>query len=123
MENGISQRGHVDDGEKIGKAAIREVFEETGCEVKLKGVLPIVSINLPSGETHVLIRFVAEILQENIVFDKNEILDVKWIEVEKIKNMAKEEIRGYETTQKFLKDLESKNIYPLAMICDDEFEN
>ena len=123
MENGISRRGHVDEGEKIGKAAIREVLEETGCEVKLNGVLPIVSINLPSGETHVLIRFVAEILQENIVFDKNEILDVKWIEVEKIKNMAKEEIRGYETTQKFLKDLESKNIYPLAMICDDEFEN
>lgn len=115
--------GHVDEGENIRVAAIREVFEETGCKVELKGVLPIVSIQTPKGETHVLIRFVAEIVEENIKFNPEEILDVKWIEIEKIKNMTIDEIRGLDTTAKFISDLENNNIYPLDMISDKEYPN
>lgn len=115
--------GHVDEGENIRVAAIREVFEETGCKVELKGVLPIVSIQTPKGETHVLIRFVAEIVEENIKFNPEEILDVKWIEIEKVKNMTIDEIRGLDTTTKFLSDLENNNIYPLDMISDKEYPN
>ena len=115
--------GHVDEGENIRVAAIREVFEETGCKVELKGVLPIVSIQTPKGETHVLIRFVAEIVEENIKFNPEEILDVKWIEIEKVKNMTIDEIRGLDTTAKFLSDLENNNIYPLDMISDKEYPN
>lgn len=33
--------GHVEENEKITDAAIRETFEETGCKVKLTGVLPM----------------------------------------------------------------------------------
>lgn len=115
--------GHVDEGENIRAAAIREVFEETGCKVELKGVLPIVSIQTPKGETHVLIRFVAEIVEENIKFNPEEILNVKWIEIEKIKNMTIDEIRGLDTTAKFISDLENNNIYPLDMISDKEYPN
>ena len=115
--------GHVDEGENIRVAAIREVFEETGCKVELKGVLPIVSIQTPKGETHVLIRFVAEIVEENIKFNPEEILDVKWIEIEKVKKMTIDEIRGLDTTAKFLSDLENNNIYPLDMISDKEYPN
>ena len=99
--------GHVDEGENIRSAAIREVFEETGCTVKLRGVLPIVSIEVPSGETHVLIRFVADIINEDIKFDTNEILDVKWIDINEIKNMSINEIRGYDTSKKLINDLEN----------------
>lgn len=115
--------GHVDEGEKIRAAAIREVFEETGCTVKLKGLLPIVSIKAPSGETHVLVRFVADIVDENIKFNTDEILDVKWIDINEIKNMTINEIRGYDTTNKLIKDIENNNIYPLDIISDLDFPN
>ena len=65
--------GHVEEFEKITDAAIREVFEETGCKVKLNGVLPIATLDLKK-ETHVLVRFTAEILEENIKFNEEEIL-------------------------------------------------
>lgn len=115
--------GHVDEGEKIRAAAIREVFEETGCTVKLKGLLPIVSVKAPSGETHVLVRFVADIVEENIKFNSEEILDVKWIDINEIKNMNINEIRGYDTTKKIIKDIENNNIYPLDVISDLDFPN
>ena len=35
--------GHMEEGEKITDTAIRETFEETGCKVKLTGVLPILN--------------------------------------------------------------------------------
>ena len=115
--------GHVDEGEKIRAAAIREVLEETGCTVKLKGLLPIVSVKAPSGETHVLVRFIADIVGENIKFNTDEILDVKWIDISEIKNMTINEIRGYDTTNKLIKDIENNNIYPLDVISDLDFPN
>ena len=36
--------GHVEEKELITDAAIREAFEETGCKIKLTGVLPISTI-------------------------------------------------------------------------------
>ena len=113
--------GKVEEYEKIMDGAIRETLEETGCKVKLTGVLPISSIDLEK-ETHVLIRFIAEILEENISFDKQEILDVKWIDIKDIKKMKKEELRGYDINIKTLSDIENNNIYPLE-IFDNNFYN
>lgn len=106
--------GHVDELEKITDAAICEVFEETGCKVKLTGALPIISID-GNNETFVSVKFVAEIIEENIKFDKNEILDVKWLDINEIKNMTPNELRGYEANIKTLKDFEEGKIYPLEL--------
>lgn len=115
--------GIVDEGEKIQEAAHREILEETGCKVELKGVLPIVSVEAPGGETHVLIRFVAEILDENIIFDKAEILDAKWFEFNDVKNMTIDEVRGFDTTRKWLNDIENGNVYPVDVISNLDFPN
>lgn len=106
--------GHVDELEKITDAAIREVFEETGCKVKLTGVLPMCSTTEKKGES-LMVRFTANIIEENIKFDTEEILEVKWIDIEEVKNMAKEELRGYEINIQFIKDLEENKIYPLEI--------
>ena len=53
--------GHVNEFENVTDAAVREVKEETGLDVKLKGVLPICETEL-RNETHVIIRFVAEVI-------------------------------------------------------------
>jgi ADP-ribose pyrophosphatase YjhB (NUDIX family) len=112
--------GHVDEFEKITDAAIREVFEETGCKVKLKGVLPIVSLDLEK-ETHILVRFMADILEKNIKFDKDEILEVKWIDIEEIKNMTEKELRGYEANLKVIEDIEKNRIYPLEIFDNTKY--
>lgn len=114
--------GHLEDFEKIMDGAVRETFEETGCKVKLTGVLPIVNIDLEK-ETHILIRFVGEIIEENNSFDKEEILEVKWIPIEEIKKMKKEELRGYEIGIKTVYDIENNNIYPLEIFDNNKYNS
>ena len=70
-----------------------------------------------------MVRFVADIVEENIKFNSEEILDVKWIDINEIKNMNINEIRGYDTTKKIIKDIENNNIYPLDVISDLDFPN
>ena len=106
--------GHLEENETIKDAAIREIFEETGCKVKLNGVLPV-EHEFINGENLIMIRFVASVEEENIKFNEQEILDVKWIDINEIKKMKKEEIRGYELFLKFIKHYEEKNIYPLEI--------
>ena len=56
-----------------------------------------------------------DIVEEDIKFDTEEILDVKWIDIEAIKNMKKEELRGYDISIQFIKDFEENKIYPLEI--------
>ena len=110
--------GHVDEGELITNAAIREAYEETGCKVKLTGVLPISTAVLDNNETLIAVSFTADIIEENIKFDENEILDVKWIDIEKVKNMTEQELRSYHRKIQYIKYLEDKKIYPLEIFDD-----
>lgn len=112
--------GHMEEGEKITDAAIRETFEETGCKVKLTGVLPICSFNKPEG-TRIMVKFTADIIEENITFDTDEILDVQWIDMDRIKSMSREELRSYDINIAHLKDLEENKIFPLEVFDDTEY--
>ncbi len=114
--------GHVEDFEKISEGALRETFEETGCKVKLTGLLPIISIDY-KNESHLLIRFTAEMVEENISYDGDEILDVKWIKMDEIKNMKEEELRGYETAIKTVRDIENKNTYPVEVFDNNKYSS
>lgn len=107
--------GHLDEPEKITDAAIREVYEETGCKVKLTGVLPIKLITKNDGTQRLHIRFVAEVLEESSNFNKEEILDVKWIDIKKVKNMTSKELRSHDLSIQQLEDLENNKIYPLDL--------
>lgn len=106
--------GHVDEPEKITATAIREIYEETGCKVKLTGVLPMITV-IKENEQKLMVRFTADIIEEEIKFDTEEILDVKWIDIEEIKNMSKEELRAYDINMQFIKDFEANKIYPLEI--------
>lgn len=113
--------GHVDDNELITDAAIRETYEETGCKVKLTGVLPISTVYLKEKETAIIIKFAADIIEENIKFDTEEILDVQWLNLEKVKNMTEEELRGYDTALKDIKNFEEKKIYSLEIFDNTKY--
>lgn len=112
--------GCVDEFEKITDAAIRETFEETGCKVKLTGVLPICSFDKPEG-TGILVKFTADVIEENITFDTNEILDVQWIDMDTIKHMSREELRVYDINIAHLKALEGNKIFPLEVFDDTKY--
>ncbi len=64
-------------------------------------------------ETAIIIKFTADVIEENIKFNTKEILDVKWLDLDKVRNMTKDELRGYDTALQDIKDLENKKIYPL----------
>lgn len=115
--------GHVEEMEKITDAAVREVYEETGCRVELKGVLPICTVSCGEG-TLLMVRFVADVLEANTEFknkDTNEILDVKWIDINEVKNMTRQELRGYDASIQFVKDFENNKIYPLDIFNNTKY--
>lgn len=113
--------GHTYENELVTDAAIREAYEETGCKVKLTGVLPISTVCLKENETAIIIKFTADIIEENIKFDTEEILDVQWLDLEKVKNMTKEELRGYDTAIKDIKNFEEKKIYSLEIFDNTKY--
>jgi len=113
--------GHVDENELITDAAIREAYEETGCKVKLTGVLPISTVILKDGVTAIMVKFTSDIIEENIKFDTNEILDVKWIDIEEVKNMTEQELRGYDTGIQLIKDFEDKKVYPMEIFDNKKY--
>jgi len=113
--------GHVEGAEYITDAAIREAYEETGCKVKLTGVLPICIVNVRNDEPRLMVRFTAEVIEENIKIDSEEILDVQWIELEKVKNMEEKELRGYDTTIQFIKYFEANKIYPIELFDNTKY--
>lgn len=114
--------GHLEDGETIFEGAIREIFEETGCKVRLKNVLPIMSRDI-EDTTLIIITFTTELLKENISFNKKEILDVKWISKKELINMTDKELRDEKRIKRTLKMLEKNKVYPLDSIKILEYIN
>lgn len=60
-------------------------------------------------------NFPADIVEENIKFDSEEILDVQWLDIKDVKSMTDQELRGYDTSIQFIKDYEANKIYPLEI--------
>ena len=77
--------GHLDFNESLEQGAIREIKEETGCDVKLDGVCYVAN-RILEDDLFVMIVFNAKLINENIEFDKEEILDVKWFDYQSISN-------------------------------------
>ena len=110
--------GHLENGETIFEGAIREIFEETGCKVRLKNVLPIMSKDI-EDTTLIIITFTTE----NISFNKEGILDVKWISKKELINMTDKELRDEKRIKRTLKMLEENKVYPLNSIKILEYIN
>lgn len=85
--------GHLDSNETIFDGAKREIKEETGCNVELTGVLQIGNRVL-EDDVLVSVIFSTKLLDDNITYDSNEILDIKWFTWEELINM-KDELRSY----------------------------
>ena len=82
--------GHLDFNESLEQGAIREIKEETGCDVELC----YIANRILENDLFVMIVFNAKLINENIAFDREEILDVKWFDYEEIVNKMDGMLRG-----------------------------
>lgn len=73
--------GHVDKGEQIDTAAIREVKEETGFDVQLVKEIDLIHEGIGKSVKHI---FSANIIGGEIYIDEDEIIDVQWLSFEEI---------------------------------------
>ena len=105
--------GHIKENETVFEGAIRETFEETGCKVELKKAFPIFVYNGNDGV--VLMHFLAELVEEGFEYNTDEILGTKWLSIEEIKNMDKEEFRSYPVVENIIDSLEKNDLYKLEM--------
>lgn len=85
--------GHLDFNESLIQGATREIKEETGCDVELNGVLNVAN-RILNYDLFVMIVFNAKLINENVEYDKDEILDVKWIDYDEIMNNMDDKLRG-----------------------------
>lgn len=107
--------GHLDDGETIFEGAKREAKEETGYDVELTS---IISIQDFTNKDSIKITFNANIISGDISYDKNEVLDVKWISIEELENMSSKELRAYNSSMDIIKDAKQNKQYSLEVIKD-----
>ena len=73
--------------------------------------------------TLIIITFTTELLEENSSFNKDEILDVKWISKEELINMTDKELRDEKRIKITLQMLEENKAYPLDTIKILEYIN
>ena len=106
--------GHLDPNETIFEGAKREVFEECGCNVELTGVLQIGNRVL-ANDTWISVIFATKLIDDNIKFDKNEILDVKWFTFEEILSM-RDELRVYDWITSAISAFIEKRISSIEII-------
>ena len=105
--------GKLDSNESICNGAIREAKEETGFDVKLDSIL---CIQYLESKNALKIVFNASIISGSIQFDKNEILDVKWIQIEDLEKMTEKELRSFDSNICIIKNSKNNKKYPIEII-------
>jgi 8-oxo-dGTP pyrophosphatase MutT (NUDIX family) len=80
--------GHVDPGETLQQAAVRETKEETGFDVRLTGPEPLYTGQGHTGTTHKVHLFHGEISGGSLQFQEGELLDARWFSPDEIRQLA-----------------------------------
>lgn len=83
--------GHIDDGEMISNALVREVYEETGIKVEFETVVSLGHFYPHQfHKSNLYILCLAKPLSHKInIYDTDEIIDAKWVDVNEYLNDEK----------------------------------
>lgn len=77
--------GHVEDGEGILDAAVRETLEETCWEVRISSCLGITRYIAPNGHTYFRHSFVASAIKEHKEIQRDpDIVQVHWLTMDEL---------------------------------------
>ncbi len=110
--------GHLECGESLTAAALRETFEETTWRIKINSLLGIYSYLSPAnGITYIRHCFIAEpIRQESDLKIDADILEAVWLSFDEVKQKTAELRSPLVLT--VLEDYIAGNSYPLSIIRD-----
>ena len=113
--------GHVDEGETIATAAIRETLEETRWQVKLKHLIGIYIFTAPAnGVTYHRYCFAGETIMHHPESQLDDgILDAEWFSWEEIQQL--DNLRSPLVKRCFEDHIKGKQ-YPLDLIYQHTFE-
>ena len=109
--------GSLELGESITQGALREIKEETGCDVELTGILSIVNV-VKEDDIFIAIIFSTKLLKEEIKYNPREILDAKWFDIDEIIENMKNELRAPELIKPALVNLKNGKISSLYVISE-----
>ncbi len=107
--------GHLDPNETIIEGAVREIKEETGCDVEVKGIACIANKVLPD-DIFIEIIFTTKLIKEDIKIDPEEILDVKWIDINDVLNNMDDELRDIPFIKPPIKNMLDNKIGTLDIV-------
>ncbi|TBV09928.1 NUDIX hydrolase [Phytopseudomonas dryadis] len=108
--------GHLEAGESLRQAALRETLEETGCDVELTGVTGIYLYTAPSnGVTYQRVCFTASLLRHHPQRALDEdIVGIHWLSRDELRAQAGR-LRS-ELVLRCLDDYLRGERFPLALI-------
>jgi ADP-ribose pyrophosphatase YjhB (NUDIX family) len=104
--------GHLDLGEDILSAAVREVKEETNLDVTLQGLIGIYEHDR-QGNNVVKFIFRANVISGELRFNKGELLDAKWFTFKEFESLDDSEIRTIDL-RKTIADCQLNKLIPLS---------
>lgn len=107
--------GHLDEEEDLLEGAKREAKEETGLDVEITGILSI-QRNIKSNTNIVRVVFNAKQIGGILQFDKDEILDAKWVNVDEAMKMDIKTLRESDLFLDNIEDFKNNKDYPLEII-------
>ncbi len=110
--------GHVEPGENIIAATVREAREETGLDIILTAILGIENYVVADGSQYVKFIFLAEApAHDTLHVDGAEIISARWVPIEEIKTMG-DKLRKPQTVALVLERLAGSIAYPLELLQD-----
>ncbi len=107
--------GHLDYNESLSEGAIREIKEETGCDVELTGIANVAN-RILEDDIFVYITFTTKLLNEDIKINPEEILDVKWFEINDILNNMDNELRNLKFIKQPILNIMKNKVAPIDII-------
>ena len=107
--------GHLDPNETIIEGALREIREETGCEVEATGIAVIANKVMPD-DIVIEIIFTTKIIKENIKINIEEILDIKWFDINDVMNNMDEDLRDITFIKQPIKNMLEKKVGSIDIV-------
>ena len=101
--------GHLEKGETLLKGAERELIEETGCKA-----FPVLVYNTQNMNI-MMFNFLANLLENDLKYNTDEIIETKWISIDEIKKMNRQEFRSYPVLESIIECIESGKLYDLEL--------
>ena len=104
--------GRVEPGERVLAAALREVFEETGYGISITGMTPVIRYISQNGFYCIRFNFVAAISGGAPAFDGEEILDLRWIDLDAFDQFPDDQLRTPGIVRNIVADARAGRIIP-----------